>query len=111
MACRVVTGDWCNFRMGKNKKDGQPMRPWQSGSNHQGQRIQLWDINNMKQALQYYFTVNSPEYDRPCFGYKAIADMYDLPRETFRRHTTGELKGYYGHLLGGKDTPQNPLLR
>ena len=32
--------------------------------------------------------------------------MYDLPRETFRRHTTGELKGYYGHLLGGKDTPK-----
>ena len=60
---------------GKNKKDGQPMRPWQSGSNHQGQRIQLWDINNMKQALQYYFTVNSPEYDGPCFGYEEIADV------------------------------------
>ena len=57
----------------------------------------------MKQALQSYFTVNAEDYEGPLLRYKAIADLYKLPRETFRRWTTGELKGFYGHLSGGKD--------
>ena len=42
----------------------------------------------------------------PRMGYKAIADFYRLPCETFRHQTTGELKGYYGHLSGGKNMPK-----
>ena len=60
----------------------------------------------MKQALQYYFTVNAKDYEKPQLGYKGIADLYKLPRETFRRWTSGELKGFYGHLSGGKDIPK-----
>ena len=60
----------------------------------------------IKQALQYNFTVNAKDYKGPQLGYKAIADLYKLPRETFRRRTTGELKGFYRHLSGGKDIPK-----
>ena len=63
-------------------------------------------MDAIKQALQYYFTVNTKEYKGPQLGFKAIADLYKLPRETFRRWTTGELKGFYGHLSGGKDIPK-----
>ena len=60
----------------------------------------------MKQVLQYYFMIKSPSYEGPRMGYKAIADLYGLPRETFRCCTTGEFKGYYGHLSGGKNMPK-----
>ena len=33
-------------------------------------------------------------------------DLYDLPTETFRRTSTWNLKGYYGHLSRGKDNPK-----
>ena len=96
--------------MGKPRaksRDGKKPKPKrQPGSNHRGQRIQQWKTDAMKQALQYYFTVNVKDYEGPQLGYKAIADLYELPRETFRRWTSRELKDFYGHLSGGKDIPK-----
>ena len=99
--------------MGKPKAKSQDKCPRpkakpkrQVRSNNQGQRFQLWKTDVMKQALQYYFTVNAKDYEGPHLGYKTITDLNGLPRETFRRQTTGELKGFYGHLSGGKDIPK-----
>ena len=60
----------------------------------------------MKKALQYYFTVNAKDYKGLHLGYKTITDLHGFPWETFRRQTTGKLKGFYGHLSGGKDIPK-----
>ena len=60
----------------------------------------------MKQALQYYYTIHSEDYDGPHLGYMTIVDLYGLSRETFRRRTTRDLKGYYGHLSRGKGNPK-----
>ena len=87
----------------KPKSRGSDPPLWSENSNHKGKQIQLWSIQVMKQALQYYFTINLATYDDSRMEYKAIANLYGLPHETFHRWTMGELKGYCGHLSGGKN--------
>ena len=93
----------------KAKGSNPPIRS--QNSNHQGQHIQLWSTvheASITILLQYYFMINSSSYEGPRMGCKAIADLYGLPCETFRHHTTGELKGYCGHLSGGKNKVLTP---
>ena len=78
-----------------------------AGSNHKRQKLQLWKVGVMKQALMHYFYCRLPEYKGKIPGYKIIADEYQLPRETFRRRVVaGPLRGYAGYLCGGKDIPR-----
>ena len=76
-----------------SNKRRKPPRP-QSGSkrgkrtsrlNHKGDKLQLWDILDMRNALVQYFSQRAPGYTGKKFGYKKIADAYSIPRETFRR--------------------------
>ena len=60
----------------------------------------------MKDALVYFFLMQSPSYSGPQFRYKTVTKLYGLPPETFHRRTTGLLKGFYGHLSGGKGIPR-----
>ena len=60
----------------------------------------------MKDALIYYFSMQSSLYAGPRFGYKTVTKLYGLPPETFRRRMTGPLKGFYSHLSRGKDVPR-----
>ena len=77
------------------------------GSNHKKQKLQLWKVHTMKQALMHYFYCRLPGYKGRIPGYKVIADEYCLPRETFRRRVNpGPLQGYAGYLCGGKDIPR-----
>ena len=76
-----------------------------SKSNHKGDKLQLWDILDMRNALVQYFSRRAPGYMGKKFGYKKIADAYNIPRETFRRRVRGPLTGLFGHLSGGKDFP------
>ena len=57
----------------------------------------------MIQALTYYFDMWAPGYHGKVLGYKAVADEYRIPRETFRRRTKGRLVGLAGHLIRGKN--------
>ena len=56
-----------------------------SRSNHKGDKLQLWDIMDMRNALVQYFSQRARGYTGKKFGYKKIADAYSIPRETFRR--------------------------
>ena len=60
-----------------------------TGSSHKGQKIQSWSQEQMIQALTYYFDMQAPGYHGKVLGYKAVADEYRIPRETFRRRTKG----------------------
>ena len=97
-----------------SNKRRKPPRP-QSGSkrgkrtsrlNHKGDKLQLWDILDMRNALVQYFSQRAPGYTGKKFGYKKIADAYSIPRETFRRRVRGPLTGLFGHLSGGKSYPR-----
>ena len=78
-----------------------------AASSHKGHTIQKWSIVDMRDTLVFYFSTRAPGYKGKQFGYKAIADKYQVPRETFRRRLSGPLKGYYGHIAGGKQNPKN----
>ena len=89
--------------MPSNKRH-KPPRP-QSGSkhgkrtsrsNHKGDKLQLWDILDMRNALVQYFSQRAPGYTRKKFGYKKIADAYSIPRETFHQQVRGPLTGLFG---------------
>ena len=71
-------------------------------SNHKGDRLQLWKIENMRDALTLYFSQRAPGFRGKPFGYKRVADAYQIPRETFRRRVKGPLTGLFGHLAGGR---------
>ena len=82
---------------------GRP-RP-QSGrghSNHKDDKLQLWKVENMRNALVLYFSQRAPGFTGKPFGYKCIADAYKIPRETFRRRIKGPLRGLFGHIAGGR---------
>ena len=102
----------CLFRMGRgtNKVPPGPGSSKQSkrssNSNHKGKNIQLWSVQVMKDALVYFFVMQSASYSGPRFGYKTVAKLYGIPPETFCRRTTGLLKGFYRHLSGGKGVPR-----
>ena len=74
------------------------------GSSHYKQKLQTWSTKMMKEALMFYFQGKSG--DGPALGYKKVTQLYNLPKETFRKRTTGKYKGYYGYLCGGKDMPR-----
>ena len=75
-------------------------------SNHKGQSIQLWSIQVMKDALMYFFSMQSPSYLGSRFRYKTFTKLYGLLPKTFHCRTTGPLKGFYSHLSGGKGIPR-----
>ena len=72
------------------------------GSSHKGSNLQKWNVIDMQNALVFYFSVRAPGYTGRKYGYKAVADAYSVPRETFRRRLSGPLKGYFGHVAGGR---------
>ena len=61
----------------------------------------------MRNALCFYFAIRAPAYTGRVYGYKAVADAYRVPRETFRRRLSGPLMGYFGHVAGGHVTQQS----
>ena len=44
----------------------------------------------------------SPGFRGKPFGYKCVADAYEIPRETFCRRGKGPLTGLFRHLAGGR---------
>ena len=99
-----------NIPSNKRRKPPRPQSGSKRGkrtsrSNHKGDKLQLWDILDMRNALVQYFSQRAPGYTRKKFGYKKIADAYSIPRETFRRRVRGPLTGLFGHLSGGKSYP------
>ena len=53
----------------------------------------------MRTALEYYFNpCGSLGYDGKVLGYKAVAKIYGLPKETFRRRTTREISEDTRHI-------------
>ena len=71
-------------------------------SNHKGDHLQLWSVENMRNALVLYFSQRAPGYKGKVYGYKRVADAHHIPRETFRRRVKGPLTGLFGYLAGGK---------
>ena len=71
-------------------------------SNHKGDKLQLWKIENMRDALILYFSQKAPGFRGKPFGYKHVADTYDIPRETFCRRVKGPLTGLFRHLAGAR---------
>ena len=76
------------------------------GSNHKGDSLQKWSVIDMRNALILYFMQKAPGYRGKKYGYKAIADAYSIPRETFRRRLSGPNQGFFGHLAGGHGNTQ-----
>ena len=79
-----------NMPSNKRRKPPRPQSGSKHGkrtsrSNHKGDKLQLWDILDMRNALVQYFSQRAPGYTGKKFGYKKIADAYSIPRETFRR--------------------------
>ena len=89
-------------RSGAVKKTGKTTGP---SSNHKGQHIQLWVQDVMVTALSHYFKMRRLGCTGQVMGYKVVADLYNIPRETFRRRTIGKLKGFAGYLSRGKNIP------
>ena len=71
-------------------------------SNHKGDHLQLWSVENMRNALVLYFSQRAPGYKGKVYGYKRVADAHHIPRETFQRRVKGPLTGLFGYLAGGK---------
>ena len=102
----------CLFSMGKGTNNNVPLGSGicrqlkrSPNSNHKGKNIQMWSIQVMKDALVYFFLMQSPSYLEPRSRYKTVAKLYGLLPETFCGRT-GLLKGFYGHLSGGKGIPR-----
>ena len=74
-------------------------------SSHKDKTLQHWKPEVMKAAYYEYEAQKAPGYRGPKYGYKVIARKYDLPLETFRKRTTGPLRGIFIHLSGGKGEP------
>ena len=60
---------------GKSSKHGKRT----SRSNHKGDRLQLWDIMDMRNALVQYFSQRAPEYTGKKYSYKKITNAYSIP--------------------------------
>ena len=79
-----------NMPSNKARRPPNPAKP-QSGkrprgkSNHKGDKLQKWDVLDMRNALVQYFSQRAPGYSGKRYGYKKIAEAYHLPKETFRR--------------------------
>ena len=71
-------------------------------SNHKGDHLQLWSVENMRNALVLYFSQRAPGYKGKVYGYKCVADAHHIPRETFRCRVKDPLTGLFGYLAGGK---------
>ena len=71
-------------------------------SNYKGDHLQLWSVENMRNALVLYFSQRAPGYKGKVYGYKCVADAHHIPRETFRRRVKGPLTGLFGYLARGK---------
>ena len=65
--------------------------------------MQQWRIQDMKQALLHYFTMQRTNYFGPIIGYKKLAETCNVPPETLCRRFSRPHKGYYGYLARGKD--------
>ena len=52
-------------------------------SNHKGDHLQLWSVENMRNALVLYFSKRATGYKGKVYGYKCVADAHHIPRETF----------------------------
>ena len=78
-----------NMPSNKARRPPNPAKP-QSGkrprgkSNHKGDKLQKWDVLDMRNALVQYFSQRAPGYSGKRYGYKKIAEAYHLPKETFR---------------------------
>ena len=75
-------------------------------SNHKGDKLQQWNVLDMRNALVQYFSQRAPGYSGKQYGYKKIAEAYHIPKETFCRRVRGPLTSLFGHLSGGKDFPR-----
>ena len=71
-------------------------------SNHKGNHLQLWSVENMRNALVLYISQRAPGYKGKVHGYKCVADAHHIPRETFWHRVKGPLTGLFGYLAGGK---------
>ena len=71
-------------------------------SNHKGDHLQLWSVENMRNALVLYFSQRAPGYKGKVYGYKHVADAHHIPRETFRCRVKGPLTGLFRYLARGK---------
>ena len=52
-------------------------------SNHKGNHLQLWSVENMRNALVLYFSQRALGYKGKVYGYKCVADAHQIPREAF----------------------------
>ena len=71
-------------------------------SNHKGNHLQLWSVENMRNALVLFFSQRAPGYKGKVYGYKRVADAHHISRETFQCRVKGPLTGLFGYLAGGK---------
>ena len=60
----------------------------------------------MQNAVSTYFAQYHPSFTGPRRGYKAIAQDFQVPAETFRRRIRGPFQGFMGHISGGKGLPR-----
>ena len=70
----------------------RPQYLWRGKSNHKGDKLQLWDIEHMRNALILYFSQRG-FLGKP-FGYKCIVDAYNISQETFHRRVKGHLEAF-----------------
>ena len=71
-------------------------------SNHKGDHLQLWSVENMRNALVLYISQRAPGYKGKVYGYKCVADTHHIPKEAFWCRVKGPLTGLFGYLAGGK---------
>ena len=76
------------------------------GSSHKGATLQQWRPEDMAAAIQVYFAQYHPSFLGQKRGYKAIANQYNVPAETFRRRIRGPFQGHTGYISGGKGLPR-----
>ena len=86
----------------KPPKPQSSAKKFRGKSNHKGDHLQLWSVENMRNALVFYFSQRAPGYKGKVYGYKRVADAHHIPRETFQRRVKGPLTGLFGYLAGGK---------
>ena len=70
--------------------------------NHRGEKLQLQDIGDMKNASVCYFNQRASGFKGKVHGYRHVADACGILYETFHRTVKDPFMGLFGHLSAGQ---------
>ena len=84
--------------------------PLTGGSSHRGQKLNVWDADDMKKALKMYYDSRAPGFPGKRITSRDIQRIFGIPKSTFANRVVSDESKHKvksdGHASGGKDNPK-----